>query len=331
MQLCSGSMSLIQLKENIKQTALNSGYDLVAISAPNIPPEDQDNLNEFLKNKNHADMAWLESTKDLRFEPGLVFAGVKSILVLASYYRDYQAEEYLQENSDSKKNTKVSRFAHGKDYHKVLRKKGKNLLREIKLFCPEAKGRIVTDSAPVMEKVLARQAGLGWMGKHTNIIHPRIGSWFFISALLLNLDLRPDQPMEDLCRDCRLCIDACPTSALDEYQIDARKCLSYITIEAKKKQDQNSFPADREGWVFGCDICQEVCPYNRNKKTRSKSTTEIAFQIRPEIESFLKNGGQQYSKQDLNPDTWNDLLQGSPLKRAGIQHLRENIINANKR
>lgn len=278
-------------------------------------------------------MDWFARNLDLRQAPAGLFPGGESALVLGVYYRDQEMEQVL-----SQAHRRVSRYAGGRDYHRLLRKKGKRLLAAIREIDPNLEGRIVVDSAPVPEKILARMAGLGWQGKHTNLIHPELGSYFFLSVLLLDREFPADAPLPDLCGQCRLCLDACPTGALfEDYRIDAGRCISYLTIErdptlaisaaldaAVTAGDEGAVPAkpgpDFEKWVFGCDICQEVCPYNRNQRSRNRTTREPAFQMRDEIRDFM-----QTSTASEPVDASGSLFIGSPLARAGAEKLRQNI------
>ena len=300
--------------EEILAIAREHGYLRAGLCSPEIPEEDQTRFLKFLQEKRHGMMDWLQKSAPLRLDPAKVFSDVKSILVLASYYRDLESEEVFK-----KARVRVARYAHGRDYHKYLRKKGKALLKKFNETDPELRGRIVVDSAPVLEKVYARKAGVGWQGKHTNMILPEAGSWFFLSVLFLSKPFPSTPPLPDLCRDCRLCIDACPTQALEPYKIDSRRCLSYITIEAKDR-DRKAFAKDRKSWIFGCDICQEVCPYNRNPRTRRLSTEEEAFRIRDPIRLLLSRGAL--------PKDPEELRRGSAIGRVSIQELKMNLSKA---
>lgn len=302
------------MKTHIFDLATRLGYDLVGLAPARIPVQDGENLQNYLAEQRHGSMQYMTDHASLRLDPRRVFAEARSALVLGSYYRDLQSETLLASSA-----VKIARYAHGRDYHKYLRKRGKRLLQAIQQEIPETRGRIVVDSAPVMEKVLGRLAGIGWRGKHTNLIHPELGSYFFISVLFLNLDLPADQPLPDLCRDCDLCIQACPTNALQDYKIDARLCISYQTIERKAESNLSQLDTNRAGWAFGCDICQEVCPYNRNRRGRAQNTRDAAFQLRPALASIMQTGEIPVDLQAKK------ILTSSALRRAGLQQLRANF------
>ena len=266
-------------------------------------------------------MGWFTRYLHLRKEPQKIFPQALSAIVLGSYYRDKQSEEVLKRSQ-----VRIARYAHGKDYHRILRKKGQRLLEHLQNRIPHLKGRVCVDSAPVPEKILARLANLGWQGKHTNLIHPQYGSYFFLSVILVNIDLpKAESEHPDLCKDCRLCVDACPTQALANekpYRINPTQCISYFTIEHKKPLEPTQLNIANiknfEKWAFGCDICQEVCPYNRNRQVRFLHTTEAHFRLRPEIRQVMETG-------NLSPDAWDSLTQGSALRRASQAKLKNNI------
>ena len=301
------------------------GYELAGFTKLELAKQDVLNLAEFAKETKKGGMAWFMRHLPLRQDPKKLYPGAKAALVLGMYYRDLGGEEALK-----KAKVHIARYAHGKDYHRVLRKKAKQLLRILKKNIPELEARICVDSAPVPEKILGSMAGLGWQGKNTNLIHPKLGSYFFLSVLLLNLDFPPSERLadHDYCKNCSLCIEACPTQALSPrppYQIDAHKCLSYLTIEHKENiapKLQNSF-ANR---AFGCDICQEVCPYNRNRQARTLSTREDAFRLDTRIYELMQTG-------KLRPQIdWEEWSRGSPLRRVSLEKMQSNLnIAQNKK
>ncbi len=309
-----------ELREKIRSIALDSGYDLVGFAGLTLAPADREHLERFVLSGAHADMDWFARTLQVRQDPARLFADARCALALGVYYRDETHEAALKTAR-----VRISRYAVGRDYHRTLKQKGLRLLRRLQSELAEAApgldGRVTVDSAPAPEKILARMAGLGWQGKHTNLIHPELGSYFFLSILLLNVDLPPDQEAPDQCRECRLCLDACPTNALAPYRIDAARCLSYQTIERREPM-----PADlaqhARGWIFGCDICQEVCPYNRNRKARTRFTREADFRARPAPLAL------QESAVPPDESAWEELTRGSALRRPGRRKLLWNLEQA---
>jgi epoxyqueuosine reductase len=253
----------------IKKAAQTLGFDACAIAAAgNVDPEDC--LGEWLRRGYHADMGWMASTKDVRQNVRMRLPGARSVVVVARNYFAPRPEAPPDSG-------KVSRYAWGRDYHRALLKPLRRLARHIEAHIPGAATYCCIDSGPVMEKAWAVRAGVGWLGKNSLVLRRDLGSWFFLGVIVTTADLAPDSPAADQCGRCRLCIDACPTDAIVQPQvIDSNRCISYHTIE-----NRGDIPADVarkfNGWVFGCDICQDVCPWNR----RTPVTTETGFHPRP--------------------------------------------------
>jgi epoxyqueuosine reductase len=210
---------------------------------------------------------------------------------------------------------KVSRYAYGEDYHKVLRRKLKTLVREMQAAFGEFNARVFVDSGPVLERDWARRSGQGWMGKNTMLIHPRKGSYFFLAEIILDLEFDCDHPIRDHCGTCRRCIDACPTEAIspEGYILDGSKCISYLTIELKDAIP-DVFAGKMDGWIFGCDICQEVCPWNRF----STPHTESAFLPAADV-----SGMKATDWLEMTEDIFSHRFGRTPLKRAGLEKLKE--------
>ncbi|MEM6345274.1 MAG: tRNA epoxyqueuosine(34) reductase QueG [Bacteroidota bacterium] len=250
-------MSPTTLSQRIKEEGHRLGFDLVGIAKAEMMDAEARDLEQWLQAGRHASMQYMENYFDKRVDPRLLVEGAQSVIsVIHNYYP--AAGEAFPEGGP-----KISRYAWGLDYHKVLKRKLYTLFRWIhEQVGSEVSGRVFVDSAPVMDKAWAKRSGLGWIGKHTNLISPKMGSYFFIGEIILDLALEYDGPIKDYCGTCTRCIDACPTDALKPYEIDANKCISYLTIELKDAMTAEQ-AQQLEGWAYGCDICQEVCPWNR--------------------------------------------------------------------
>ncbi len=243
------------LTHQIKEKVLEMGFALVGIApAGFLEPEARD-LEEYLKRGLHGKMAWMEGYFDKRTDPRLLVDGAKSVISVLLNYMP-QPEHAQPEDAP-----KISKYAWGEDYHKVIKRKLFRVLEFIQENVGEVNARVFTDSAPVMDKAWAKRAGLGWVGKNTNLIHPKMGSWFFIGEIIVDLELDYDGPMKDYCGTCTKCIDECPTDALEPYRIDATRCISYLTIELREDMPAE-LRGDLDGWAYGCDVCQDVCPWN---------------------------------------------------------------------
>jgi epoxyqueuosine reductase len=235
---------------------LELGFDRVAIG-PADPPEHGMFFTRWLASGHAGEMAYLERSREKRLDPRKILPGARSVIVVAQHY-------YQGNPPEAESWRPVSRYAWGKDYHAVMTPTLETLLRYLQEVAgPETHGKVYVDTGPVLERDLAARAGLGWIGKNTMLIHPALGSWFFLGIILTTADLARDEPLADRCGDCTACLDACPTEAfMEPYLLDARRCISYLTIELK-----GAIPEDLQSqirkWIFGCDVCQEVCPWNR--------------------------------------------------------------------
>lgn len=249
--------NLGQITQMIKEKGRNLGFDLIGMSKAEKLEQEARDLEKWLSQGLHGKMSYMENYFDKRVDPRLLVEGARSVISVIHNYFPYESD-HPDSNSP-----KISRYAWGEDYHKVLKRKLYELFQYIKdNFGEGIEGRVFVDSAPVMDKAWAKKSGLGWIGKHTNLISPRKGSWFFIGEVILDLELEYDGPIKDYCGTCTRCIDACPTDALQPYQIDSKKCISYLTIELREEIPEE-FQNKLNGWAYGCDICQEVCPWNR--------------------------------------------------------------------
>ncbi|HKY27900.1 MAG TPA: tRNA epoxyqueuosine(34) reductase QueG [Pyrinomonadaceae bacterium] len=299
------------LAESIKQRARTIGFDMVGIvRADRLEPE-RSRLIEWLERGYHADMRWMARDPETRADPRKLFPEARSVIVVALNY--YTPDQH----SDNSETGKVSRYAWGDDYHEVVGSKLRLLLEWIKEQVPEAQGKVCVDIQPMMDKVWGVRAGLGWIGKHSNLITQQFGSWVFVGELLLNLELDYDtEQVEDHCGTCTLCIDACPTGAITEpYVVDSNKCISYATIELRAPEMPEQFSGKLDGWLYGCDICQDVCPWNRFEET----TSEERFRPRTgNINASLSE------IEALTSETYAERFRHSSMKRAKLTGLQRN-------
>ncbi|XOV65940.1 MAG: tRNA epoxyqueuosine(34) reductase QueG [Fluviicola sp.] len=294
----------------IKQKAKELGFMYCGVSKADFLREEAERLESWLQRDYHGKMSYMANHFDKRLDPRLLVDDAKSVVsLLLNYY-----PEETQVDSDA---PKISKYAFGKDYHFVIKDKLKSLMHFIHEEIGEVGGRVFVDSAPVMDKVWAAKSGLGWIGKNSNLIHPKQGSFFFVAELILDLELEPDGPMKDYCGTCTKCIDACPTDAIVEpYVVDGSKCISYLTIELKDALIPGHFKDQMDGWMFGCDVCQDVCPWNRF----SKPHNEPAFDPH---ENLLKMSKTDW--EDLTEDVFRELFRGSAVKRTKYAGLKRNI------
>ena len=293
----------------IKEEAHRLGFSFVGFSKADFLEEEAPRLEKWLKDKQHGEMSYMENNFDKRLDPRLLVEGSKSVIsLLYNYYSD-------QIQSDPTA-PKISTYAYGEDYHFVVKHKLKTLLYFIEEKIGKVDARVFTDSAPVLEKAWAKKAGLGWVGKNANLINKNQGSYFFIAEIILDLDLEYDSPVQDYCGTCTKCIDACPTGAIIQpYIVDGSKCISYFTIELKEAIPQE-VKGKMDNWMFGCDICQQVCPWN----SFSIQHNEPAFNPHPDLLSMTKGDWE-----DLQEDTFKEFFRKSAVKRTKFEGLKRNI------
>ncbi len=243
--------------ERLKKLALETGFSKAGITTPEIDLKTEQHFSEWLAKEYQADMRWMETNAEKRLEPKKVMPEVRSVVSLSLNYNT------PFKHSGEKSKGKISRYAWGKDYHLVIEKKLQKLISLLKAEFPGSAWKGWVDTGPTLDKYWAAKSGVGWQGKHTNILAKGAGSYFFLATLFTDLELEPDASARDMCGKCTRCIDACPTQAITEpYLLDANKCISYWTIEYRGEKIPPEIAAKMEGWLFGCDICQEVCPYN---------------------------------------------------------------------
>ena len=294
----------------IKDKSKELGFFFCGISKADFLNEEAPRLEKWLADNRNGKMDYMSNHFDMRLDPRLLVDNAKSVVSLLLNY--YPSESQIDNDAP-----KLSKYAYGEDYHFVIKDKLKELFKFIHQEIGEVGGRVFVDSAPVMDKVWAKKSGLGWIGKNSNLIHPKNGSFFFIAELILDLELIPDGPMKDYCGTCTRCIDACPTDAIVEpYVVDGSKCISYLTIELKDHILPTEFKGKMDNWMFGCDICQDVCPWNRFSKPHS----EAKFNPHDQLLKMSKADWQ-----DLSQEIFRELFKNSAVKRTKISGLQRNI------
>ncbi|WP_303673328.1 tRNA epoxyqueuosine(34) reductase QueG [Vampirovibrio chlorellavorus] len=313
--MTASPLTQTELTRLIKEKALALGFAKVGI----VPAEPFRNgaverLQTWLSQGFQADMAWMVSHYDKRKDPASLMEGTRSIVCVALNY--FNTDAY---DSQDAKELKIAKYARGTDYHYVVKDRLKELLAYVQTLQPDVQGRALTDSAPIMEKPLAVQAGLGWMGKNGNLILPGMGSFFFLGELLLDVALDYDTTVvPDQCGSCRRCIEACPTEAIVEPTVvDANRCIAYWTIEYKGEQFPATIREHLNGWVFGCDICQDVCPWNIKF---ARPTEEAAFQPRS-----LTRHPHRETLMALDEEQFREAFRKSPIKRPKLAGLQRNV------
>jgi epoxyqueuosine reductase len=297
--------------EKIKEKAFEIGFHKIGIARAERLAAETEYLNEWLEKDFHGEMRWLEREPEKRTDPKLIFPEAKSVVAVALNYYTPHAHE-----PDESKG-KVSRYAWGDDYHDVVKDKLRALLAWIKSENAEVEGKICVDTAPIMDKAWAQRAGLGWIGKHSNLITKEYGSWVFLGEILLNLELEDDAQIEpDHCGSCTACLDACPTGAIvAPYRVDSRACLSYATIELRSPEIPAEIEKNLNGWLYGCDICQDVCPWNRFEKPTGETRFEPrAGNVSADLDEIL----------NLSPEKYAERFRRSAMKRTKISGLQRN-------
>lgn len=298
--------------EQIRTHALQLGFDACGFAKAQYLPKEARRLDEWLSQNKNGTMGWMENYFDKRVDPTRLVPGSKSVVsVLASYHHPKHKEQIGVTDRPL-----ITKYAQGRDYHKVLKKKLKHLFQFTEELLGGLEGRIFTDSAPVLDKVWAQRAGLGWIGKNSNLLNKKMGSFFFIGEMIIDAELSYDTPETDHCGSCTRCIDACPTDAIYEpYRVDGSKCISYLTIELKEQIDEE-LRAKVENWLYGCDICQDVCPWN------SKSVIAQFEDLHPR--SYVTEHDLEYWN-NLTQEQYDDIFEGSAIRRAKFEKFKGNV------
>jgi len=293
----------------IKKEAKRLGFDFCGISKAEFLNEEAPRLENWLKENKHGQMKYMENYFDKRLDPRLLVDGARSVISLLY--------NYYPEQTQATNAPKISKYAYGKDYHEVIKDKLNEFLFSLKQEIGNISGRAFVDSAPVMDKVWAKKSGLGWVGKNSNLINKQQGSFFFIAELIIDVELNYDGPIKDYCGTCTKCIDACPTEAIvAPYIVDGSKCISYLTIELKENIP-SEFKNKMDNWAFGCDVCQDVCPWN-------------SFSLPHKEDAFVNtNGLLSYTEaewNDITEETFIAIFKNSAVKRTKYKGLKRNLM-----
>jgi epoxyqueuosine reductase len=305
------ALNKTELTRLIKEKASELGFQKIGIVAAEPLSREGDHLNEWLRRGFHGEMRWMEREPEKRADPRLLLPAARSVIVTAlNYYTPHRHENPAGKG-------KISRYAWGDDYHEVVGEKLRTLLGWIKTAAPAAEGKVCVDTAPMMDKAWAVRAGLGWLGKHTNLITKEYGSWVFIGEILINLELEYDTDVvPDHCGSCTACLDACPTQAIVEpFVVDSNRCISYATIELRAPELPGQVAENLDGWLYGCDVCQDVCPWNRFEQAAAEIRFEPrAGNVSADIDEVL----------DLTPEKYAGRFRRSAIKRAKLSGLQRN-------
>ena len=303
------------LTARVKRTALDLGFQAVGVSRVTSDRPESARLTEWLAREFHGHMGWMATTAAKRKNPALLLPGIRSVVSLGTNYYTEDRPDYAPGHG------RIARYARGEDYHRVLGERLESLAAFLKAEAPDSRSLAYVDTGAVMEKAWAQRAGLGWIGKHSNLVSGQHGSWLLLGEVLTTADLSPDEPGADLCGTCTLCIKACPTGAITEpYVVDARRCLSYLTIEQKGDIPAELRPA-LQNYIFGCDDCLDVCPYNQ----QATPTAEPAFRatpltLNPDLDILAGQSAEEFQA----------AFHGSPIRRATHEGLQRSAAIARK-
>lgn len=309
---------MASLSDGIRQKGTEIGFQKIGIVPATPLVAEGQRLKEWLTRGFHGQMTWMEREPDKRSDPQILYPDARSIVVVSlNYFTPH-------EHTDDPEKGKISRYAWGDDYHDVVREKLSELLTWIKSADPSADGKICVDTTPMMDKAWAVRGGLGWIGKHSNLITKEIGSWVFLGSLILNMELEyREQLVDDHCGTCTACLDACPTGAIvGPYVVDSRKCISYATIELRTEELPNEITSNQQGWLYGCDICQDVCPWNRFEEPSGESRFEPRnSETAVDLDAVLS----------WTPELYAERFRRSAIKRAKLPGLKRNASALKKK
>ena len=302
-------MNKQKITSALKEEALRLGFSACGISKATFLEEEAPRLEKWLKNNHHGTMSYMERNFDKRLDPRKLVPDAKSVVSLLYNY-------YTNKNQSDPESPKIAMYALGDDYHFIIKRKLKKLVAHLQTTVGDVSGRVFVDSAPVMERQWAEKSGLGWIGKNTLLLNRKAGSYFFIAELILDLELEYDGPATDHCGTCTACIDACPTEAIyAPFKMDASRCISYLTIEYRE-EIPSEFKDKMDNWAFGCDICQQVCPWNKFASYHQ----EPAFEPKQELMDFSQNDWHEMTEQ-----VFDRVFKDSPVKRTKFKGLKRNL------
>lgn len=296
--------------ELIRQKAIELGFSSIGFATARRLDDEAQKLETWLSKGHHGTMSYMENYFDMRVDPTKLVDGAKTVISLSYNY-------YNPDKQSDPEAPKISMYAYGRDYHKVVKKKLKTLYNYIKEQWGEIPGRCFVDSAPILERDWAKLSGLGWVGKHTLLVNPKQGSYFFLAEIILDLELESTTSIKDHCGTCTRCIDACPTDAIspEGYILDGSKCISFLTIELRDNIPEE-YKDKMKGWAYGCDICQDVCPWNRFAKRHN----EMEFESHPDL-----IGMKQRDWEEITEEVFNTMLKHTPMSRVKYEGLKRNI------
>lgn len=298
----------------VKSVSHSLGFDYCGISKAGFLEEEASRLDKWLQKDMHGEMAYMANHFDKRLDPTLLVEGARSVITLMYNY-------FPEEPLPTENNYQIARYAYGKDYHFIIKDKLKDFLEQLRAKYGQIEGRVFVDSAPVMERAWAVKSGAGWVGKNSLLLNKHMGSYFFLAEMIIDLEMEYDGPVKDYCGTCTRCIDACPTQAIVEpYVVDGSKCISYFTIELKDNIP-DEFQSTYKDWIFGCDICQEVCPWNRF----SRPHKEPEFNPNEKLKDFRNRDWEE-----LTEEVFNRIFKNSPLKRTKYKGIQRNIAFVKK-
>lgn len=309
------AMNIHERTRKVREFALQLGFNACGFSKAGRLEKEERRLREWLNQGRHGTMGWIENHFEKRVDPTKLVPGSKSVIsVVGSYFHPDHEHQMHQQDTP-----KIAKYAQGRDYHKVYKNKLKKLFTQTEELLGGLEGRVFVDSAPVLDKAWAVKSGLGWMGKNSNILNKNMGSFFFIGEMIVDAKFNYDTPVTDHCGSCTRCIDACPTNAIYEpYRVDATKCISYLTIELKEEIPEKHRD-DLTGWMFGCDICQDVCPWNRD------ATYGEMEDLFPR-EKILDHDINFWEELDI--PQYDALFEGSAIRRAKFEKYKDNVAAA---